>query len=140
MTSIVFCNFPVANIETNLHFINICHDYFVLFDTEIFRQQTTSIVICRMVQTKFLNSLLPGNPVFIAVTLYLDYLLFRYFQHVFHLGDSFRFGAKVRKRFRLCYTCWAGCFPFTATSLEFIHFFYEAPYRTLHTIQSCKDR
>ena len=35
MTSIVFCNFPVANIETNLHFINICHDYFVLFDTEI---------------------------------------------------------------------------------------------------------
>ena len=29
------CNFPVADIETNVHFINICHDYFVLFDTEI---------------------------------------------------------------------------------------------------------
>ena len=39
-----------------------------------------------------------------------DYLLFRYFQYAFHLSDSLRFGAKVRKRFRLCYMCWAGCF------------------------------
>ena len=77
----------------------------------LFRQQTTRVVLCRMAQTQFIDSLLPGNPVFIAVTLYLDYLLFRYFQYAFHLGDSFRFGAKVRKGFRLCYTCWAGRMP-----------------------------
>ena len=64
-----------------------------------------------MAQTQFLDSLFPGNPVFIAVTLNLNYLLFRYFQYAFHLDDSFQFGAKILKRFRLCYTCWAGRFP-----------------------------
>ena len=31
----VFCKYSVANIEIKLHFINICHGYFMLFDTEI---------------------------------------------------------------------------------------------------------
>ena len=35
MVSIVFCKYSVANIEIKLHFINICHDYFMLFDTEM---------------------------------------------------------------------------------------------------------
>lgn len=35
MVSIVFCKYSVANIEIKLHFINICHDYFILFDTEM---------------------------------------------------------------------------------------------------------
>ena len=63
-----------------------------------------------MAQPQFIDSLLPGNPVFIAVTLNLNYLLFRYFQYAFHLDDYFRFGAKVRKILTLSYTCWAGRF------------------------------
>lgn len=35
MVSIVFCKYSVANIEIKIHFINICHDYFILFGTEI---------------------------------------------------------------------------------------------------------
>lgn len=35
MVSIVFCKYSVANIEIKLHFINICHDYFILHDFEI---------------------------------------------------------------------------------------------------------
>ena len=35
----------------------------------------------------YVDSLFPGIPVFIAVTLYLDYLLFRYFQYAFHLDE-----------------------------------------------------
>lgn len=35
MVSIVFCKYSVANIEIKVHFINICHDYFILFGTEI---------------------------------------------------------------------------------------------------------
>ena len=93
----------------------------------LLRQQTTSVVICRMAQTQFTNSLFPGNPVFIAVTLYLDYLLFRYFQYAFHLGDSFRFGAKVRKGFRLCYTCWPDAFIHPAL----FYFFKEKPSKLL---------
>ena len=64
-----------------------------------------------MAQPQFIDSLLPGNPVFIAVTLNLNYLLFRYFQYAFHLDDYFRFGAKVRKILTLSYTCCAGRFP-----------------------------
>ena len=60
----------------------------------LFRQQTTSVVIRRKAQTQFTDSLFPGNPVFIAVTLYLDYLLFRYFQYAFHLDDSFQIWRK----------------------------------------------
>lgn len=37
-----------------------------------------------MAQTQFVDSLFPGNPVLVTVTLYLDYLLFRYFQYAFH--------------------------------------------------------
>ena len=50
----------------------------------LFRQQTSRVVICRIVQTQFVDSLFPCNPVLITVTLYLDYLLFRYFQYAFH--------------------------------------------------------
>ena len=70
-----------------------------------------------MAQPQFIDSLLPGNPVFIAVTLNLNYLLFRYFQYAFHLDDYFRFGAKVRKILTLSYTCWAGRFRYKGQKL-----------------------
>lgn len=75
-----------------------------------FRQQTSRVVICRTAHTQFVDSLFPCNPVLVTVTLYLDYLLFRYFQCAFHPDVFFRFGAKVRKKFTLFYTCWAGRF------------------------------
>lgn len=50
----------------------------------LFRQQTSRVVICRTAQTQFVNSLFPYNPVLVTVTLYLGYLLFRYFQYAFH--------------------------------------------------------
>ena len=31
---------------------------------------------------------------------------------------SFPFGAKVRKRFMLCYMCWAGCFQYSSETNE----------------------
>ena len=40
-----------------------------------------------MAQTQFLDSLFPTNHVIITLTLYLDYLLFRYFQYAFHLDE-----------------------------------------------------
>ena len=40
-----------------------------------------------MAQTQFTDSLFPGNPVLTTVTLYLNYLLFRYFQHAFHIYE-----------------------------------------------------
>lgn len=39
----------------------------------------------RRLTTQFVDSLFPCNPVLVTVTLYLDYLLFRYFQYAFHL-------------------------------------------------------
>ena len=59
-----------------------------------------------MAQTQFIDSLLPGNPVLIAVTLYLDYLLFRYFQYAFHLGDFFDLAQKYGRD--SCYAICAG--------------------------------
>ena len=53
---------------------------FTTFKNRHVQHQTTCIVICRMTQPQFIDSLLSGNPVFIAVTLNLNYLLFRYFQ------------------------------------------------------------
>lgn len=50
----------------------------------LFRQQTSRVVICRTAPTQFVDSLSPCNPVLVTVTLYLDYLLFRYFQYAFH--------------------------------------------------------
>ena len=70
---------------------------FTTFKNRQVQYQATCIVICRMAQPQFIDSLLSGNPVFIAVTLNLNYLLFRYFQYAFHLDGSFRFGAKVQK-------------------------------------------
>ena len=59
----------------------------------LLRQQTSRVVICRTAQTQFVDSLFPYNPVLVTVTLYLGYLLFRYFQYAFHPDVIFRFGA-----------------------------------------------
>lgn len=55
----------------------VCFQIFKTFGYK--KSKKSDVVVCHTAQTQFINPSFPGNPVLIAVTLYLDYLLLRYF-------------------------------------------------------------